>query len=187
MATIKGLVLLDAVRSVRQRVGEETLQRVVQSMPDPWRGLLRSQLLPTSWYPLEAFVQFLDADLAVTGKGDTAGLGERAAAVIVQELNGVYSVLSRQKTPAFFVQRVAGINETYFNGISVNVTMVGPNCAKISYVGFSPHHGVIEILLTTFYSVALKRSGAQQVTVTLITPMRAGNGRCELEVSWVQD
>ncbi len=181
-AAIKGISVLDAVKAVKARAGEDGYNRVVAALDDEARQALGSPLLATSWYPLDAFVRFLRADLAVTAGGDERVLVERSEAVIDRQLRGIYRLFIKLGSPEFVLKRISTVHMAYFNGITAEIVSLTPGRGVIRYIGFEPEHRLIGHIVIGFFRKALAISGAKDVHAAFATPI--GAPEADLVVTW---
>lgn len=182
--TIKGTAVLDSVRAIRKRSGEEEYGRIVATLDDEARRLVTGELLPTSWYPLDPFVRFLEADLRATAGGDESALVERTEGLIERQLRGIYKLFVRLGSPEFVLKRISIVHMTYYNGVHVETTSLTPGRAVLRYTGFEPSHKLIGYAIIGFFRKALQISGAKDVQASFATPIGSEKGYAELVVTW---
>ncbi|HUL59829.1 MAG TPA: hypothetical protein VLU43_11165 [Anaeromyxobacteraceae bacterium] len=182
--TIKGLAVLDSVNAIKARSGDQGYERIVATLDDDARGLFRRVVLPTTWYPLDAFVRLLGADVRETAGGNERVLIERSEVVIDKQLRGIYRLFVKLGSPEFVLKRIAIVHMTYFTGVQIENTSLTPGRAVIRYTGFEPQHQLIGYTLIGFYRKALQISGAKNVQVGFSTPIGDGKAYAELVATW---
>jgi hypothetical protein len=180
---IKGSAVVDMIRSVKTRVGEEGFRVLVALVDDPFRALFLGGIFDAAWYPLDAYVAFLAASLKYSGD-DEKVLIDRTEAVIEGQLQGIYRVFVRGRSPESIIKRIVTIHRTYFNGASVVFELPTPGSAIVKYGNFEKRHRLLEYVIIGFYNKALKLCGAKSVEVLVTVPIARGGGFCELTVSW---
>ena len=183
MADIKGRVLLDTLAAIRERAGEQELSTIVKSLSDNSRKVLESPILFSEWYPLDAFAEFLEADVRETANGDREALANRSERVVESQLRGVYRIFVKLGTPRFVISRISGVHETYFRGVKIVPEFEG-HAAKIKYFGFQKKHGIMEPIIIGFFRKALKVSGANRVDLKFTIPIAQAGAFSELTVTW---
>ncbi len=183
MADIKGRALLDTLAAIKERVGEQELSKIVKSLSNSSRVVFESSILFSEWYPLDAFAEFLEADVRETANGDREALAKRSEKVIESHLRGVYRIFVKLGTPRFVISRISGVHETYFRGIKIIPEFEG-HAARIKYFGFQERHGIMEPLIMGFFRKALKISGANRVDLIFTIPIAQGASYSELTVTW---
>ena len=182
--TIKGSAVLDSVRAIKARSGEDGYQEIVDTLDEQARTLFRSPILPTAWFPLDAFARFLEADIRESAGGNEQVLVKRSEGIIEGQLRGIYKLFIRLGSPEFVLKRLSVIHTAYFNGVAVDLTSLAPGRAVIRYTGFEPQHRIMGHTLIGFFRKALEISGAKDVAVRLDTPIGDAKGYAELVVTW---
>src|SRR6266571_801754 len=92
MAQIKGTVLLDTIAAIKARAGESELTKIVKGLNGEARNLFEGPIYSSTWYSLDAFVNFLEVDIRETANGVREVLSERSEKVIEKQLSGIYKV-----------------------------------------------------------------------------------------------
>lgn len=70
------------------------------------------------------------------------------------------------------------------SGAQVIPEMKVPKNATIQYVGFPRNRRIMEFAILSFFRKALEISGAKTIDVHFTLPIEAGEGYCELWLSW---
>ncbi len=183
MADINGRVLLDALAAVKGRVGEPGLSKIVKSLSDGSRKVFESPILFSDWYPLDAFTEFLEADVRETANGDCGVLEKRSERVIESQLRGVYRIFVRLGSPGFVISRIAAVHQTYFRGVKI-VPKVEGRMATIRYIGFQRQHNILEPTIIGFFRKALEISGAKRPDLKFTVPIAQAGPYSELTIAW---
>lgn len=182
--SIKGSAVHDAVRAIRKRFGEEHYQRITASVDEEARTLLDGALVPTSWYPLDPFLRFLDATLREMAGGNELALVEWTETIIERQLRGIYKLFVKLGSPEFVLKRISIIHMNYYNGVHLETPSLSPGRAVLRYVGFEPHHRLMGHSIIGFFRKALEISGAKDVSARFEVPIEAGRQYAELVVTW---
>jgi len=182
--SIKGSAVLDTVRVVKARAGEDGFRRILDALDPEGRSLFQGAILSTEWYPLDAFAGFLGANIRETAGGDERVLVERSAAVVENQLRGIYRLFVRLGSPDFVLRRVSIIHSNFFKGVDIQRMSYAPGRAVIRYSGFRPQHRLLDYVLIGFYRKALEISGAGDVQVSMTTSIGESRGYAELEAIW---
>lgn len=184
MVKIKGTTVLDTIRAVREREGEQGLDQVLGQLAGETQRLFRGEILPSAWYPLDAFTEFLDADLRQTARGNEQVLAGRAAAVVEEQLRGTYRAFARSPTPQAMIKRLSAIHETYFQGVTIAFECTEPGRARVEYIGFAEQHRLMTHVLIGFYRKTLEVCGAKQIGVDLHRSGPSTRQHWELSLTW---
>ena len=183
MTEIKGTVLLDTIAAIKKRAGEEELAKIVGRLNGEARDIFEKPIHLTNWYPLDAFVEFLEADVQETAGGNREVLVTRAEKVIEAQMRGIYKIFVKLGSPAFVITRIAAVHATYFRGVEI-IPEVEGHTAIIKYIGFQKHHDILEFTIIGFFRKALEISGAKHVAMKFSIPITQGGPFSELTISW---
>jgi len=181
---IKGLSVIDSVEAVRRRDGQKALDRITQLLSDDAKRLVQGQLLPNAWYPLDAFVQFLEVDIQVTARGNSGVLVARAETVIEHQLRGIYKVFARLSSAQSLLKRLATIQGTYFRNADIRFMNIGDGQATVEYAGFCERHRIMRPVLIGFYRKALEICGVKVTSVDFVAPGPDGEPSWTLNLAW---
>ncbi len=185
MVEVKGTVVIDSVNSVKSRNGEQVYNTIVGQLTGDTRSLFeKTNLLPFSWYPLDAFVEFLEADLKATAQGNEKELIKRSEVIIEKQLGGIYKMFIKFGSPRFVLNRLSAVHQTYFRGVAAEVSFPSEGKAIIKYTGFAKTHRLIGLSIIGFYRRAMEISGAKDLKCEFTVPIEAEKGYCELTLSW---
>lgn len=185
MIEVKGSVVKDAIKAVKARGGDQTYNAILNLLAGETRAFFeRASISSSDWYSLDAFVQFLEKDLAVTAHGDEQVLVERAEALIEQQLRGMYRMFVEWGKPKFMLERIGIIHQTYYRGVTIDTSLPSAGQAIIKYTGFAKPHRLIGLTLIGFYRKALELSGAKAIKAEYTTSIEDDKGYCELLLSW---
>jgi hypothetical protein len=185
MIEVKGSVVSDSVKSVKTHFGEQTYNTIVNQLKGETRALFeRASFLSSSWYPLDAFTEFLEMDIKLTALGNEKELIKRTEVIVEGQLSGIYKVFIKFGSPQFVLNRLSIVHQTYFRGLNATVSMPSADKAIVKYTGFAKQHWLIGFTIIGFYRKALEISGAHDVDAKFITSIEDNKGYCELHLSW---
>lgn len=183
MPKIKGTSLIDTVKAVSARGGEGVLARIVAQLNGEARQIFEGPIHPWDWYSLDAYADFLEANIRETANGNPEVLIGRSEKVIESQLRGVYRVFIKLGSPGYVVKRIASAHQTYFDGIDI-IPEVEDNRATIKYIGFKKRHRILEYTIVAFHRKALEISGAKQITVSFSVPISDDTPYSEVTITW---
>jgi hypothetical protein len=183
MVQIKGTAVLDTIRVVKGREGEQRFKAILALLDDETKPIFEGEIFDASWYPLNGFVAFLAASLRLTGD-DEKVLIRRSEAVVERQLRGVYRVFVRLRSPESILKRMGIVHQTYFTGVGIRVEIPEQGRANIRFSGFEAQHRLLEYVIIGFYRKALELCGAKLVAAEFTVPMAAAAKYCELSVTW---
>jgi hypothetical protein len=182
MAKIKGSSVISSIDLTVETHGEAGLKQVIDMLDEKDRGLMKNPL-STTWYDLDFFCRWLKASVAVTCNGNETGLIERSERGLRKQLTGIYKVFALLSSPQSVMNRLAAINETYFQGVTPRVTTLSPARHIISYEGLGPSHRLFEYCLIGWWTQILSTTRAKNPKVELKTSVASGKS-CEVALSW---
>jgi hypothetical protein len=180
---IKGSVLLDTITAIKSRAGDAELAKITEHLNGETRKIFTGQIYVSNWYPLDAFVEFLEMDIRETAAGDRQVLTKRSEKVIERQLRGIYKIFVKLGSPGFVINRISAVHSTYFKGIGI-IPEIESHRATIKYVGFQKHHEMMEYAILGFFRKALEISGAKHVTLKFTKPISQGGPYSELTITW---
>jgi hypothetical protein len=183
LADIKGTVLLDTIAAIKARAGESELAKIVGHLNGKAREVFENPIYLSNWYPLDAFVEFLEVDVRETAGGNREILSKRAEKVIEGQLHGIYKIFVKLGSPGFVINRISAVHATYFRGVQI-IPETEKNSATIKYVGFQKQHSILEYTIIGFFRKALEISGAKHVALKFTVPISQGTDFSELVISW---
>jgi hypothetical protein len=187
MVEVKGSVVGDSIKTIKALYGEHTYNDVLNLLRPETRAVFdRGSVMPMDWYSLNAFIEFLEADLKVTSHGDERELIRRSEDLIGKQLTGIYKVFVKLGSPSFVLSRLAAVNQTYFRGVAIEISFPNPRNAIVRLTGFAKEHRLMGFCLIGFYRKALDVSGAKNIEVEFSTSIEEGKGYCELVLSWTE-
>lgn len=184
MAEIKGTVLIDSIKAIKARGGDAEFQKIINELGGEARSIFEGRISPSSWYPLDAFAEFLEADIRETAGGAREALILRAEKVIEAQLRGIYRVFIKYGSPMFVVKRIAAVHATYYNGIEIMPQAHDSNGATIRYAGLKKRHEIIGYGIIGFFRKALEISGARNIAVKFTVPISDEREYAELTITW---
>ena len=183
MAEIKGIVLMDALRAIKARAGEAEVAKILGQLDGESKAVFGGLISASSWYPLDIFADFLEADIRETAGGNREVLIARSEKVTEGQLRGIYKVFVKLGSPEFVIKRISAVHSTYFRGVQI-IPELEENRAVIKYVGFQGRHEIMGYVILGFYRKALEICGAKDVVVNFTIPISAGGEYAELIITW---
>jgi len=184
MPQISGSVLLDAMKAVKARQGDQELAKIVAHLDAEAKLIFNAPIESWKWYPVDAFVNFLETDIRETADGDRKVLIERSKKVVEAQLHGIYGFVVKLSSPKFVINRIATIHASYFQGVQIIPEIEDGPRATIKYIGFETHHDIMEYLVIGFFLKALEVCGARDSSVIFTVPISQGAAYSEVTMTW---
>lgn len=117
MSRIKGAAIRARLEFVRERHGDEALQRVVDTLDEMDQVILTGTVLPSIWYPFQVLANFDEAACRLLGEGDHALFELAGEAVGEQHARSIYRVFFRETDPARVLRLASCIYANYYSGL----------------------------------------------------------------------
>jgi len=184
VAKIKGAVVLDSLKSIKERGGEQELSRIVARLEGEAKKIFEGPIYPWDWLELDHFTEFLEADVCETAGGNPEVLVGRSEKVIESQLRGIYRIFIKLGSPGYVIKRIASVHQTYFEGVAIIADVDDDSRATIKYIGFKKRHRILEYTIIGFHRKALEISGAKQIAVHFNVPMSDDNPYSEITITW---
>jgi hypothetical protein len=184
MAQIIGSAVLNTFAAIKARHGEQGLAKILAQLDGEAKRIFTSPIEPWKWYPLDSFVEFLEADIRETAEGDRRVLIERSKKVVESQLRDIESIVVTIDSPKFVINRVAVIHGTQLQGVQIIPEIEDGSRATIKYIGFAKHHDIFEWILIGFYLKALEMCGAKDISANFTVPISAGGAYSEITITW---
>jgi hypothetical protein len=184
MVQIKGSAVKETIDQIKTRAGEDAFQKVLALLDDEACNAFKGEVYSSTWYPLDFFTRFLEVEIRVLANGNEEMVTRGAEAVNERQLRGIYKAFVKAGSPEFIIERIAAVHATYFQGVPVEVKLLGNGKAVIKYTGFERQHRIIGFAIIGFFTKALEMSGAKDVVIQFSTPIEEGKGYAELSLSW---
>lgn len=184
MVQIKGSAIRETVEQIKTRAGEDAYQKVLGLLDEETCKLFKGEIYSSSWYPLDFFTRFLEVEIRVLANGNEEMVTRGAEAVNERQLLGIYKAFVKPGSPEFVIERIAAVHATYFQGIPIDVQLLGNGKALVKYTGFEPQHRIMGFAIIGFFKKALEISGARDIAINFVTPIEEGKGYAELSIAW---
>jgi hypothetical protein len=181
---VKGTLLLARMKYV-QKVAPEKVAIVLASLPAADEHLLRSLLLPSSWYPLDLLRRFESSIVSVLQQGSRSevllDIGRATAAL---NLTGTQRGYVRDGDPHFLLERSSGIYACHFNVGSRTYEKIGERAGVVRTV--KPFTDAKDACLITvgWLERAIEIAGARNARVVETQCAAKGAPHCEIVCEW---
>lgn len=186
MAEIKGILLNGWVRFLKDRYGEESVNKAVAALDPDYRRLVPAMFLDASWYPFDSLhaLRKLTKPLVTRADGDiTNDIGRFMAQYA---FTGVYRSLLAHD-PIKQVEKFGSIGEFFFREArKLETEITGPSSCLVRYryePGAKPTRAICASL-TGFWSRSIELAGASTVNGNHSKCFAAGADCCEFVFEW---
>jgi hypothetical protein len=184
MVQIKGTAIKDTIQQIKSRSGEDAFQKILGLLDDETRKVLEGEIFSSTWYSLDLFTRFLEIEIKVLADGNEEMVTRGSEAVIERQLRGIYKAFVKLGSPEFVIKRIAAVHATYFQGVPIEVQILGKGRSLVKYTGFEKRHRIMGFAIVGFFKKALEISGAKDVAIHFSVPIEDGKGYSELSIAW---
>ena len=184
MVQIKGSAIKETINQIKSRAGEEALQKILGLLDEETRAICQNEIFPSTWYSLDVFTRFLEVEIRVLADGKEEMVTRGSEMVIERQLRGIYKAFVKFGSPEFVIKRIAAVHATYFQGVPIEVQLLGHGKALVRYTGFEKQHRIMGFAILGFFKKALEISGAKDVVLCFTVPIEKGEAFSELSISW---
>lgn len=180
---IKGMAISGTVKRIKEVYGEEVFQKVLNELNEEDRKVMGGNLLPSLWYSLDTFANFLKAEVNVIYNGDKTKLRKGSEEVVSNQLKGIYRFFVKLGSPGFVVSRIGSVHNSYFSGIELEKEISDGKFVG-RYFGYKADQDVFEEVIIGFYQKALEISGAKNIKAKFDVPINDGKEFSQIVVTW---
>ena len=183
MPQVKGTAVQSSLRYVRETFGQESLGRIVERLGPADRQVLEQAVLPSSWYPMDVFLHFMQEAQRQLGPRDPELLRHMGRASCDYGMTTVYRIFFRLGSPESVIGRAAGVFSSYYDTGGVRIVETAPGLAIVELTDFvgTPQfcarlHGWMERIL--------ELAGAKNVRSAHSSCVHRGDATCRFEGRW---
>lgn len=183
MASIKGTAVEASLRYVRERFDDATLGRVLDALPEADRAAFRHGVLASSWYPMDAFLRFMEESERQLGPQEPDLVRRMGRASSEYSLRGIYKIFFKVGSPEFIIARAAPVFSSYYDTGQMKVVESVPGHAKMELTGFAGARQFCE-RVHGWMERTLELAGARNVRLAHTACVHRGDAVCRFEAIW---
>ena len=181
---IKGSAIIGTIEQIKKLFGESEYQNLLGLLNENDKKIFNATILASFWYPLNSFVNLLEADVTYFHNGNRDQLQKGTEDIVTKQLSGIYKLFVKLGSPEYIVKKIGLINNSYFKGIDLEIISSSSGNYVGRYYGFDKNHNIFEYIIIGFYKRALEISGAKNIKIKFNTPISAGKDYAEIQVTW---
>jgi hypothetical protein len=178
---VKGSSLRARVRYCEMR-GGEALRMVLAALHPDTRALVEAGMVPSRWYPFDAFVDLSLTIDRVLGTGDQRLCYDIGRFACDENLPTLYKIFFRISDPQYIIRRAASAFRAHFDQGSMTVVREDDHFVLLRMDVPRPHRAHCASVLA-WVMRAGELSGGKDVRAVERCRLR-GDAACEFEVSW---
>jgi hypothetical protein len=187
MARVKGIAILSCLRFVRERYGEEGLQRLREALKPEQRALLDQRILPHAWAPFQLIVDLNVQTDALFGAGDLQLCVEMGRYAAGASLPTVFKVFFRLGSPRFLFDTAAKLWSAQFDSGRLTVLPDSDTSARLRIEDFEEPHRSHCLAIKGWALEAITLSGARPLLADETHCRTWGHPYCEFAATWTND
>jgi uncharacterized protein (TIGR02265 family) len=174
------------VKFVRSR-GEADAERVFKRLSADDQAIVRSMLLPSTWYPAGVLLRLEMTAAAILSKGDRRALLRemgRFTADVNLAVTGVHHPFVREGEPHFLLENAQRIYGAQHSSGNRTCERTGPTSAIVRHFDVGDAEPDDCLTTTGWLQRAVELSGGGAVIVDEYQCRGRGAPHCEFRVSW---
>jgi hypothetical protein len=181
---IRGSALRSRKAFAEEHFGAGAWDKVLETLPESDRILLKGLLLPAGWYPFDTGERLDQAIVDVLGGGDPEVFEQIGRQSARQNLSGVHKTFLKAGHPGDFLAQSASIYNFYYDTGSREYLPTGPKSGVIRTSGAETFSRADCLTVIGWHKEALEMCGARQVRISEIRCRANGDDVCEYAVQW---
>ena len=180
----KGNVFRGIIKYIQANFDEETVNKLVATLPPEARRVFQTLPLASSWLPFSLQMDIVKALVQGPFRGDVGRVRGVSAQVARDDLSTVYKVLLKMlSAPSFFLNRIGTVFDMYFKGASMSGETVEPGHAVITLTGPMPYYYCTQAM-PGWVDAALEIYRAKNREVKHTQCVHKGGKSCKWDVFW---
>lgn len=183
MARVKGTAVLSSLRYVRERFGDEPLGRILSALP-PEDAALQVGVLASSWYPMPAFLRFMQESERQLGRQEPDLVRNMGRASCDHGVTGVYRIFFRVGSPEFIIGRAARVFSSYYDTGELKVVESLDGRALVELRGLEGSAPQFCERIYGWMQRTLELAGAKNLRSAHSSCLHRGDAVCRFEGTW---
>lgn len=181
---IKGAVLKARINFIKKYFGEESLKRVLSSLPEEDAKILSEIIIPIAWYPFELGVRFDEAIVKVLGGSNLKIFEEIGATSARENLSTVHRNFLEISDPEKFLEKTPVIYKFYYDTGYRTYEKINENEGIITTYESENYSSADCLTVIGWYKEALKMCGAKFVEMEEEVCKAKGGPFCRYKVKF---
>jgi len=181
---VRGSVLRARKLFTEEHFGGGAWDRLLDTLPESDRTVLRGILLPAGWFPFEISERLDRAIVDVLGKGDPKVFEDIGRKSARENLSGIHKTFLAAGNPQAFLAQAKTIYKFYYNTGTREYVSTGPQSGVLTTVDAETFSVVDCLTVVGWHKEALEMCGAKNVRISETKCRGKGDPVCEYEVRW---
>jgi hypothetical protein len=183
MAQVKGTAVQSSFRYVKERFGGDALAGVLAALPETARAALGS-VLASSWYPMPAFLRFMQEAKRQLGSGEPDVIRNMGRASCDYGVTGVYKIFFKVGSPEFVIGRATRVFSSYYDTGQITVVDSRDGRAVVEVSGLEGSAPEFCERIYGWMQRTLEMAGAKGLRSAHSLCIHRGDAVCRFEGNW---
>ena len=184
MPNVKGSAITARWAWVRETQGEPGLKRLRGELLPSTKAILEGNVLKSSWYPFEAFVDLTVCIDRLFGRGDLALARELGRYGAEANLKTIYRLFYKLGSVKWIIERAAAVWRTYYDSGYMVVKHGAGNTVDLVITEFATPHRSHCLSVLGWAEKSVEMSGGKLLTSEEATCRLRGDAVCTLRLTW---
>jgi hypothetical protein len=185
MAQVKGIAVASCLRFVRDRYGEEGLQRLKAALRPEHRAMVDGHVLPHAWAPFELILDLnVEAD-RLFGAGDLQLCLELGRAAANASLPTIFKLFYRLGSPSLLLDKAPKLWSAHYDSGRLVIVANAERNARLRIEEFDTPHRAQCLAVMGWALEAIEMSGARVREAEETLCRTRGDPCCEYAASWL--
>jgi len=184
MARVKGITVTTRLRFVKERFGDEGLQRLLSALPPEDRAVIDDHILPHAWVPFSVFTNVNRLADQFFGTGDLSlcvEMGRYGARVNIPTL---FKLFFRLGSPKFLLGRSAKLWSAHYDTGRMTIVDEKDSAVLLRIEDFDVPDRTHCLSVLGWIVEGVTLTGVQEVRVDEPQCRARGDETCDLLASW---
>ncbi len=184
MGNLRGASIISAMRFIEETYKSEGLDKVLASLEEEDRKILKGKLSPMTFYPMRLFINFSVAADRLFGSGDYDICRQIGYYEANETFSGIYKVFLDLTNPLYVISHAGMAWKMVHDFGELKIEQVNDKYVRGKISDFPDCHKAHCVDLVGYFTRVLELCGAKDVDVKEVRCICNGSDYCEFEVKW---
>lgn len=177
---VKGSICIDLVKMIKN----DKSGACDTYLTDKDRQIMSQRILPSIWYPYEAYKHWITAIFEVFAKKDTEVAKKWGAAVCQAVMTTMYAALITKRDPLDFLNKYGSIHKNFYDFGKIDVIVEKENQVLFTLPQEFKDCFPVYYLIQGWLERGMELCGAKNITVGFISKSWEGKPDTTLRITW---
>jgi hypothetical protein len=184
LAQVKGIAILSCLRFVRERYGDEGVDRLHAALGPQSRELLDARILPHAWAPSSLIVELNVKADELFGSGDLELCVEMGRYLANTSLPTVFKLFFRLGSPTFLFDKASKLWSAHYDSGRLSVVPESHRAARLRIEDFDAPHRAHCLAIKGWAMEAIAMTGSRILSAEETLCRTRGDAACEFAATW---